>query len=122
MDFLPLVFRQFLQVMGRGDGNIFVGCDRGIKFLLSAKAGLQEILKISSRDFETPELPPDAVVFLALQGVEFFFFEATPGLDDPPVWLYMEGEAVFYQVSPTLSAWLWEQAFDPTGVVKPIGN
>lgn len=122
VDFLPLAFRQFLQVMGRGDGNIFVGCDRSLDFLLNAKMGLQEILEISSQDFETPELPTNAVVFLAIQGVEFFFFEATKGVDDPPIWLYLEDEAIFYQVSSTLSAWLWEQAFDPMAVVKPIDD
>jgi hypothetical protein len=50
-------------------------------------------------------LDPADFVFAVHQGYTFLFFRCG-GSDDPPVFLYEEGETRFRQVADSFSAWL----------------
>src|SRR5262249_7602915 len=89
VDKLPSIYLEFLQVMGRKSGGIFAGCSVSFDELLSLKAELQMIQKY--HDVEQPPLPANSFVFLAIQGVDYFFFEATQNQDDPAVYYYCDG-------------------------------
>lgn len=118
--FLPQIFQQYLGVMGKYDGNILVGGDRGIDNLVLLKRGLRTILKENAEVTVTPLLPKDAVVFLAYQGVEFFWFRAKPQNDDPPVMVYIDEEATFIQVAEHLSHWLWTHIGNPLAILEYV--
>ncbi len=119
---LPLVFREFLRVMGKQMGGMFIGADVGLRLLLKLKSALIAEMQ-SEREFHViPTLPENAIVFLVYQGVEFFWFEALPDVDDPPVMLYIQQESEFLKVADRLSEWLWTQASDPLAIVESSPN
>jgi hypothetical protein len=117
---LPKIYLEFLQTMGRKSGGIFMGCSTSFEELLN----LKKILYMMQDQHKgpKPKMPANMFVFLGIQDVDFFFFEATPDQDDPPVFYYMDGMDEYHQIAPSLSSWLWEQAFNPTEKVQPIIN
>lgn len=112
---LPRIYVEVLQTMGRSAGGIFVGCDVSFDQLLILKAALLEMMRQNrTAGIEVPTLPAHAIVFFAIQGTDFFFFEASPSTDDPAVYYYQDGATQYRRVASSLSSWFWEQAFDPT--------
>jgi hypothetical protein len=116
----PQVYVDYLKSMGRKHGGIFTGCSVGFDELLELKKVLY--MMQDQHKGPKPKMPANMFVFLGIQDVDFFFFEATPDQDDPPVFYYMDGMDEYHQIAPSLSSWLWEQAFNPTEKVQPIIN
>jgi hypothetical protein len=67
---------------------------------------------------EIPIRPTNAFVFLAIQGVDFFLFEATLEQDNPPVYYYVDATKEYHQITASLSSWFWDEAFDPTKAIQ----
>jgi hypothetical protein len=112
---LPHIYVEFLQTMGRSSGGIFTGCDLNFETLLELKKILLRFMEVNRQSgMEIPLLPEDAFVFLSIQGVDFFFFRTDSLEDDPAVYYYFDGMKKYYEVTSSLSLWLWEHAFNPT--------
>ena len=83
---LPLAFRQFLKAMGHGAGRFFEGIDL---FFTPERYRRFDIARNNDSD-ESFVLPDDAFMFSCTQGCSFSYFLVGQGLDDPPVYYYVE--------------------------------
>ena len=90
---LPLRYREFLEVMGKGAGTFFLGTDI---FYPSIVGLTEDAASLVSEDPTGITLPEDAVVFSMHQGYEMMFFRTNDG-EDPPVYYYMERSGRFQQ-------------------------
>jgi hypothetical protein len=110
VEYLPNIYRQYLQVMGHQAGGIlFQGGDKSYRQLQASKQAIRRVLEEVP---DSPALPPDVFIFLSYQGVDFFLFVAEKSNDDPPVYYYGEGDITFLKVSDYLSTWFFTQAAD----------
>jgi hypothetical protein len=83
---LPRSYRDFLLVMGKGAGSLFVGTDFFYPRLLEVREGADELLLETKSSFQIPD---NSFVFSLHQGYVFDeYFLLTS--DDPPVFLFME--------------------------------
>lgn len=93
----PAAFREYLLWMGHMRNHLFerTGHQWAGDFEALTNVQLQEearnLLEING--LAPADLPDDAVVFWYYQGYAFFYFRCGDG-DDPPVYEYVEGEAV----------------------------
>ena len=85
VDFLPQVYREFLGVMGRHGGDLFLGSDFSIRSVTTLKDDVIHDLKRFRRKFRVPK---DAVIFLDHGGYADWYFHTEDRNDDPPVYLY----------------------------------
>jgi hypothetical protein len=86
VSYLPPLYEDFLLIMGRHAGELFIGSDWYYPDLLKLKNGAET----------TPcELPDDAFILLDHQGYQFMFFRTASQNPDPEVYHYMES-AVYY--------------------------
>lgn len=99
---LPAVYVQFLSRLGRSAGDFLRGSDFLYPDLLPLKDYARQLLEEDEAGFG---LGPQHFVFLMHQGYQFLYFDATES-DDPPVYLYLEGEGEPSQVADSFSAWL----------------
>lgn len=99
---LPVVYREFLLVAGRGAGRFMLGTDFFYPTILEMTEWGAELLVESKESFS---LPSDAFVFAMHQGYQFMFFRASEG-DDPPVYYYYEGKGTPQRISDSFSAYL----------------
>jgi hypothetical protein len=90
VDRLPNIYRQFLAVMGREDGRLFLGTDVCYPEILEAKGAVAGLLHINGNPFPFPE---DAVVFSVHQGYHITYFQTSNNEDDPAVYSYLEGDS-----------------------------
>jgi SMI1/KNR4 family protein SUKH-1 len=105
VDFIPKIYREFLEAIGHKSGRIlFKGGDASYKALKSLKPGAIFIIE-DCKDQHSLTLPPDAFVFAMFQSSDFFFFQTSEHLDDPPVYYYQECMQEFAQVADHLSLW-----------------
>lgn len=100
---LPQCYRDFLAVMGRAAGDFLVGTDYSFPKMLEFRKDAEGLLRTSQADFK---LPPTAFVFMFHQGYTFLFFDCHDDPDDPPVFMFTEGEKEPRKVSDSFSAWL----------------
>lgn len=107
---LPVIYRDFLRLMGRGAGSYYLGSDHFFPLLLGNK---EHALALVSRDKAGLILPDDAVVFSMHQGYQFLFFQTTEG-PDPPVYRYFQARGVFETVYPCFSTFLISTAYEFT--------
>ena len=84
---MPRLYQRFLQVMGRGAGDLLVGSDVYFPKVLGLRQSAAELLAACGHPFDLPET---AVVFLMHQGYQFMYFESAES-EDPPVMRFMEG-------------------------------
>lgn len=82
----PVLYREYLRVMGRQSGDFLRGEEHSYPYLLTLKDDAQEILADSE---VTYRLSPTDFVFWMSQGTQFAFFDTASG-DDPPVFHYRE--------------------------------
>lgn len=83
---LPSIYLAFLAAMGRSAGSLFVGSDVFFPLVLGLRRDAEELLEENGSPFE---LDGTDVVFLMHQGYQFMFMHGPD--DDPPVFLYKEG-------------------------------
>jgi hypothetical protein len=102
---LPSAYRSFLRMMGIGAGDFLVGTDWTFRNLVGLKAAAGRLLKRSR--VEVAPLSASTFVFAMHQGYQFLYFDATASAD-PPVFLFLEGEAAPRQVFGRFSKWLNE--------------
>lgn len=86
---LPAAYRAFLLLMGRGAGDYLAGTPCFYDELLPIQAWSRSLLAQHRLDHL---LPPDAFFFVN-NGYHLLFFRLCEG-DDPPVYTYLEGDAV----------------------------
>jgi hypothetical protein len=86
--YLPIAYKEFLQLMGKGAGEFLQGSDCFYQHLLLLQKWALELLKENN----FPEkLPEDAFVFFMHQGYQFSFFRFSEG-ENPPTYYYCEGD------------------------------
>lgn len=96
---LPKRYVEFLARCGRGAGEFLVGT----AWTLPELEGLtREATELLHRCGVDAQLPPTAFVFEMHQGYTFFYFDCAAG-DDPPVYLYEEGDSAPRRVFDTFS-------------------
>jgi hypothetical protein len=117
---LPRCYRDFLSVMGRGAGDFLVGTDYSFPKMLEFRKDAEGLLRTSQADFE---LPSTAFVFMFHQGYTFLFFDCHDDPDDPPVFMFTEGEREPRKVSESFSAWLLTAVEDDIAAHREVkGN
>ncbi len=85
---LPVEYKNFLQLIGKAAGDLFLGSEiyyRDLRSLLE----LQEYAKRLLRLNQFSALPKQAFVFFMHQGYTFNYFLLNDG-DDPPVYQFCE--------------------------------
>lgn len=105
---LPRSYRSFLAAMGRAAGTFLVGTDILYSLLPTLRRQAERLLTECGGSLA---LDPADFVFAVHQGYEFLFFTCGAS-DDPPVFLYEEGEATFRRVAETFSSWFASCAQD----------
>ena len=98
---LPPIYRAFLAIMGKSAGSLFVGSDAFFPQILGLRCDAEELLEENSSPFT---LDSTDVVFLMHQGYQFMFMHGSD--DDPPVFLYKEGDDRPSLVASRLSSFL----------------
>ena len=98
---LPSFYAEWLRAVGRSAGSFLRGSVAFYPELLQLRADAAEMMGESGRELEA-----NAVVCLEHQGYEFAYFLAIPGLDNPPVSLFIEGMAVPETRWPSISMFL----------------
>lgn len=103
---LPIVYRVFLSIMGKGAGQYMRGSSVFFNEIYLLRDGAEELLK--GNNFRP--LPKDVFVFWMHQGYQFAFFYLNQG-DDPAVYYYCEGtkESDFIRITKTLSEFFEKQ-------------
>ena len=87
---LPQIYKDYLAAIGQKSGDFLRGSDFWYPELLTLREDAEILLQEDNSPFK---LPDKAFVFGMHQGYQFFYFDTLAG-DDPPVYHYMEGEAV----------------------------
>ena len=83
---LPLAYRDFLYLMGKGAGDFMKGSSVFYNEIFDLREGSSRLLE----EDEFKPLPENTFVFWMHQGYQFAFFYLNEG-DDPPVYFYYEG-------------------------------
>jgi ankyrin repeat protein len=109
---LPEVYSEFLRLMGREAGLLLVGI---YKYLPELQRSARKSLEYCGADYR---LPDKSFVISMGQAFDFLFFHTDAG-DDPPVFLFEEGEAAPRQVSDSFSQWLLKNVEDHRIVLGP---
>jgi hypothetical protein len=99
---LPLSFLAFLKVMGKSGGSYITEIPFVWEQLKIYRKSADEIIKENESDYQLPE---DAFVFACLNG-NFGFFRLNEG-DDPPTYVFREGDYRPNLRSESLTAYLW---------------
>ncbi|MDI9363589.1 MAG: SMI1/KNR4 family protein [Flavobacterium sp.] len=84
---LPIVYKRFLTLMGRGAGDYMLGSSVFFDELFSLRDGAIELLQENHMD----SLPEEAFVFWLHQGYQVAYFKLDDG-DDPPIYYFSEGQ------------------------------
>ena len=85
----PGEYRAFLSAMGQGAGRFFRGTDMFFAEIPKLRLFADELLDELGNPFQ---LPGSSFVFSVHQGYQFMYFIADDGIDDPPVYSFMEGD------------------------------
>ena len=84
---LPLVYKEFLRLMGDGAGEYMKGSSVFFNELFLLEQWTTELILENN----IPHLPPGSFVFWMHQGYQAAYFTLDDG-DDPPVFLFSEGD------------------------------
>ncbi len=99
---LPERYRHFLELMGRNPDDFMSGTDITYPELLGFRNQAIKLLHVNRANFD---LPKNALVILFHGGYNFAFLYCNVS-DDPPVYLYEEGDAEPHEVADSFSTWL----------------
>lgn len=110
--YIPDVYYQFLQVMGKKAGGFEIS--RGnLNTLKNRKDKLIALLndKLIGIQLNPPELPANAFVFYS-DGSKFLFFLVEEKQNDPSVFYYAKGDEIFNKLSGNLTNFLYEDGIE----------
>jgi hypothetical protein len=116
--FLPELYREFLEKMGKGAGLFLQHLECFYPELLHLKDEVKtELLHLKDEvktellqpDLTTFKLPDDAFVYMTNQGYEFFYFLTHNQDDDPTIYHYIEGNGSTLNVQPFIQ---WDHLSD----------
>jgi hypothetical protein len=113
---LPAVYVSLMTRMGRGAGQFMEGSDFLFPAPLTLRTEAERLLTESNAKFR---LKNTDFVFIAHQGYQFLFF-GTGASDDPPVFLYVEGDDQPNQVNGNFSGWLLAAVTDEIAAFKAL--
>lgn len=99
---MPSSYRSFLRLVGQGAGEFLVGTDWTFPCLAGLRASAERLL--NENRVESNALSSTAFVFAMHQGYQFLYFDGALSVD-PPVLLFLDGEAGPRQVSTSFSEW-----------------
>lgn len=102
---LPLIYKDFLRIMGRQAGEYQRGTDIYYNDLFDLRKQFEEILRENNNPFL---LKSSIFVFSGHQGIIFHFFDTEEDFIDPPVYGYLEGETNIKLVYETYSKYLMD--------------
>ena len=115
---LPNAYKCFMQRAGKNCGRFLSGTDILFPDILQLREQALRLLKeckanisLSSEDF----------VFAMHQGYQFLFFKLNES-DDPPIFLYVEGNLEFEMVANSFSEWLVGCAQDEIDAANALNN
>jgi hypothetical protein len=115
---LPSCYRDFLGVMGRRAGALFLaGSDYSFPTVLRFRNDAEELLRKCLPEFK---LPPTVFVFISHQGYNYSWFNCGKPADDPPVFLFTEGEKEPRMVSDSFSTWLLSAVDDDIAAYREL--
>lgn len=98
----PVVFRSYLQRLGKARGNLFKGSEVDPQKFKEYRQWAEALLQ----ENDVPSFLTDTtVVFLFHQGYRFTYFEAA-GMFDAPVYNYTEGNVGPQKIAETFSEFL----------------
>ena len=100
---LPYSYKVFLKNFG----HCFGGVANDVEFLYQDVFPLTKIAREILQDEGDLILSEKAFVFTMRYGEQFFFFEAEEGIENPPIFYYMEGDRSFSQKYDSIFD-LWE--------------
>ena len=98
---LPSAYREFLSLCGKGAGDFLVGTDWTYPSVLSLNQSASQLLHECGDHLK---LSPSDYVFAMHQGYQFLFFDSQVS-DDPPVFVFVEGEDSSLLVFDSFSNW-----------------
>lgn len=103
---LPIVYKDFLMVMGKGAGNFMKGSSVFFNEILSLRSWSNEVLLENNM----PQLNSAVFVFWMHQGYQIAYFNLSEG-SDPPVYFFSEGkpEKKFELKEPSLTNFFYAQ-------------
>ena len=88
---LPYSYKVFLKNFGHSFG----GVADDVEFLYQDVFPLTKIAREILQYEKSPVLPQSAFVFTMRYEEQFFFFEVEEGIENPPIFYYMEGDKSF---------------------------
>ncbi|MBC7903835.1 MAG: SMI1/KNR4 family protein [Gemmatimonadaceae bacterium] len=104
---LPLTYKRFLSLMGRGAGKFMQGSSVFYNELFELKNGCEELI---SENHITNFEHKNSFVFYMHQGYQCAYFICLTQTD-PPVFFFSESETTngFYEKEPSLSSFFFNQ-------------
>ena len=108
VEFLPRIYKEFLEEMGGNAGQLFLGSDYDCYAVYNLKASHIEDIERFSSPFR---MPADAFVFLSHQGYVFYYFHTAEHDENPPVYMNYEADDTSVKYKESLSQF-FEEAID----------
>ena len=108
VEFLPRIYKEFLEEMGGNAGQLFLGSDYDCYAVYNLKASHIEDIKRLDLSFRIPE---DAFIFLSHQGYVFYYFHTADKDENPPVFMQHENDDASVKVAESLSQF-FEESID----------
>ena len=100
---LPAQYKEFLSAIGRGAGQYFRGTDMFGSVIRELNQMAVDHLVENKEPFS---LPRTLFVFSMHQGYQFDYFDTAEGIDDAPVYQYVEGRGAPLLTWKSLSEFL----------------
>jgi len=115
---LPLIYREYLNTMGRSSGSFLQGTDFSFPVILGLRESAEDLIKecdakitLSKTDF----------VFVFHQGYQFLYFNSKDS-DDPPIYLFVDEEPISQKVFNKFSEWLIQCVKDETEAFRDLNK
>jgi hypothetical protein len=99
--YLPLVYRQFLEVAGQGAGRLLMGEDYTYRWQAQLKS-----LALDLAQGDRTLVPDDALVIMGHHGIAYWYVRTDTREDNPPVYLLgeMPQAVMLWRAFPSLTA------------------
>jgi hypothetical protein len=85
VDYIPVIYAQFLQVAGKGAGMLLMGEDYTFRWQADLKP-----LALTLAEGDRTLLPEDALMIMGHHGIAFWYVRTGTREDNPPVYLLAE--------------------------------
>lgn len=102
---VPTRYAEFLSLMGRRAGRLLAGTDAFYPDILGLKQDAFDLLEID----DCGELIPEGSLVIAMhQGYQVYWMSDLNS-DDPPVYMYQEGDREISKEWGSFSSFLWDE-------------